>query len=94
MTTSRAKFFINRNAEIIRAVKAKRDEGKTWRKAMRQVSEELEGCGYSVIDAVMFTSSYSFAAEAWAIIHKEEAEKESKKNGAATKAIAGRVAIS
>jgi hypothetical protein len=93
MSTSRSDFFINRNVEIIRAVNAKIDEGIGVREAMRQVSTELEDCSYSVIDAVMFTKSYSFRAEAWAIIHKEEEEKgKLEKNNGNSMAVAGVVA--
>ncbi len=76
MITSRATFFINRNIEIIRTVNLKLDKGTTVREAIRQTSEELTDCSYSLIDAVMFTKSYSFRTEAWEIINKEQAEKE------------------
>jgi len=78
MSTSRAKFFIQRNVEIIRAFNAKVAKGETVREAIRQISEELEDVSYSLCDAVIFTKGYSFAAEAWEIIHKEEAEKQAK----------------
>lgn len=78
MSTSRANFYIQRNAEIIRAFNAKVAKGETVREAIRQISEELEDVSYSLCDAVIFTKGYSFAAEAWAIVEREEAEKEKR----------------
>lgn len=85
--------YINRNAKIIRQFLNLLSEGKVTREATEIVARE-QGLSKGIVHAVFFNREYSNAAQAWAIIHKEEEEKEERErtaNGTA-KAVAGEVA--
>lgn len=60
------------------------------REAASIVGDEFD-VSSNTVDKVIYDKKYAHAAEAWAIIHKEEEEKE-KGKGTATKAIAKEVA--
>ena len=70
--------YINRNVKIIRRFLELLKEGKVTRQATEIVAKETNISEHTV-HKIFFDKEYSHAAQAWAIIHKEEAEKEKLK---------------
>lgn len=97
MFTTLREYYIDRNAKIIRAYLELRKKGITTREANEilsmQFTSNTEKVSKGTVNSIIFDAKYAYAAEAWEIIHKEEAEKEKlKQANGTTKAIAGEVA--
>jgi hypothetical protein len=90
-----ADFYTKRNAELLRQWLSLTNGGMNIREAAKVVAQNNEGITEGLINALAYNKKYPYAAEAWAIIHKEEAEKEAKEkqgNQKATMPIAGEAA--
>ncbi|MAB38924.1 MAG: hypothetical protein CL528_00490 [Aequorivita sp.] len=82
-----ADFYTKRNAELLRQWLKLTRGGMNIREAAKTVAENNEGITEGLINGIVYNKKYPYAAEAWAIIHKEEeaAEKLKKeKPGTAT----------
>lgn len=92
MFTTLQEYYVNRNARIIRRfLKLTDKKAINVRNAASIIGLEFE-VSSKLVDQVIYNKKYPHAAEAWAIIRKEQAEKE-KKEGSG-KAIAGEAVTS
>lgn len=76
MEHSKSNFYINRNVDIIKEFKKLiAVEGSKVRETIKDVARSI-GVSASVVNAVIYQEGYGYRAEAWAIVDKEENEKE------------------
>lgn len=69
-----ADFYTKRNVELLKQWQELINNGIKTRAAAKTISENNEGISEGLIIAIVYSKEYPYAAEAWAIIHKEQAE--------------------
>lgn len=84
-----ADFYTKRNAELLRQWLKLTRGGMNIREAAKTVAENNKGITEGLINGIVYNKKYPYGSQAWAIIHKEEEEKEANGN---KKPVAGRVA--
>ena len=73
-----AEFYIKRNVFLIKQWLKLTGGGMKVREAAKVIAEQNEGVTPALMQGIVYTKDYPYAAQAWEVIHKEEAEREKK----------------